>query len=254
MKHFEEVEAETSSEGEEDSGSEYEEFELSGYANNDTMCPRTLYWGSGSPPAWRARLCMEEKGIPYRSVMLSFEKRQHKSPQILALNPRGMLPIFVDQDTVLYESLAILQYIESAFEGVNLLSTDRRFRARALVRMNEANNVSAAVGEVVYYLRRTPTGQVNEEYLKVKREALYKEIGLWETYLDINLYLAGDSISLADISFFPTIAYTVRLGFNLSKFPRLNAYYHRMIERPAVKASWPPHWYKGEGAKPLKGL
>jgi len=240
-----------------ESGSEEseEEVELTGHATADPACQRVLYWGSGSPPAWRARLCLEEKKIQYRSVMLSFEKQDHRTPQILSLNPRGMVPIFVDGDTVLYESLGIMQYIDSEIKSeVSLLPENRRLRARALVRMNEANNVSAVVGEVVYYLRRTAPSQINEDYLRVKREALYKEIALWEGYLDGGEFLAGDKVSLADVSFFPTIAYTARLGFDLSKFPRLNSYYHRMLPREAVQASWPPHWRNTDGAKPLKGL
>mmetsp|Transcript_11300 Transcript_11300/g.22030 ORF Transcript_11300/g.22030 Transcript_11300/m.22030 type:complete len:276 (+) Transcript_11300:647-1474(+) len=228
---------------------------VKGFAVDDPTCPRVLYWGSGSPPAWRARLCLEEKGVTYRSVLLSFEKKQHKTPQMLSLNPRGMVPIFVDGGTVLYESLGIIQYIDSEISSSrSLMPESKRLRARALIRMNEANNVSAVVGEVVYYLRRTHTSHINHEYLRVKRDAMYKEIALWEGYLDASDYLAGDEVTLADISFFPTIAYTVRLGFDLSKFPRLNNYYLRMLERESVKNSWPPHWIKQESAGPLKGL
>ena len=228
---------------------------VSGLAVADPACPRVLYWGSGSPPAWRARLCLEEKRVTYRSILLSFEKRQHKAPQILSLNPRGMVPIFVDGDTVLYESLGIIMYVELNVESpVSLMPDSRRMRARALVRMNEANNVSAVVGEVVYYMRRTAPEQINEDYLRVKREAMYKELALWESYLDASDFLAGDQMSVADVSFFPTLAYTIRLGFDASKFHRLNQYYQRMCQRPAVQASWPPHWLTTQGAKPLKGL
>lgn len=221
----------------------------------DPTCPRILYWGSGSPPAWRARLCLEEKKVPYRSMCLSFAKQEHKTAQILSLNPRGMVPILVDGGTVLYESLGIIQYIDSEVESVvTLKPTNKRLRARALVRMNEANNVSAVVGEVVYYLRRTAPSDINEDYLEVKKEAMYKEIALWEGYLDAGDFLAGDEVSIADISFFPTLAYTVRLGLSVSRFPRLNGYYQRMLQRPAVQASWPPHWLHSEGEQPLKGL
>jgi len=246
-----------SEEEDEDSSSDDsdEDTPLTGHAVADMACPRCLYWGSGSPPAWRARLCLEEKQVTYRSVMISFEKKQHKTPQLLSLNPRGLVPIFVDRDTVLYESLGIIMYIETELESpVRLMPKERRMRARALVRMNEANNVSAVVGEVVYYLRRTARDQINEDYLQVKREMMYKEIALWESYLDASDFLAGDQISIADVSFFPTIAYTVRLGLSLTPFPRLNAYYERMLKRPAVQASWPPHWRNSEGVKPLNGL
>mmetsp|Transcript_23308 Transcript_23308/g.28720 ORF Transcript_23308/g.28720 Transcript_23308/m.28720 type:complete len:239 (+) Transcript_23308:64-780(+) len=231
--------------------------ETSSCAVDDPLCTRLLFWGSGSPPAWRARLCLEEKRIPYRSKLISFEEGDLKTPEMLALNPRGMVPIFVDGDIVMYESLAIVTYLETVENEsvVSLMPKQRRLAAKALVRMHEANNASAHVGEVVYYLRRTKPEDVNETYLNSKREAMYSEISLWERYFDSgDEFLAGSSISVADVSFFPTLAYIVRLGFDLSRFPRLNMYYIRMCKRPAVQASWPPHWKETEGSKPLRGL
>lgn len=70
-------------------------------ATTDPKCRRVLTWGSGSPPAWRVRLLLEEKAIPYRSNLVSFESNVLKSPQMLSLNPRGLVPIFVDDDVVL---------------------------------------------------------------------------------------------------------------------------------------------------------
>ena len=157
----------------------------------------------------------------------------------------------------MYESLAIVTYLESLTDAsaVSLMPESNRLRARALVRMHEANNASAHVGEVVYYLRRTKPEEVNEIYLQSKRDAMYSEISLWERYFDTgDEYLAGQQLSVADISFFPTLAYIVRLGFDLIRFPRLNGYYIRMCKLPEVQASWPPHWKVTEGTKPLKGI
>lgn len=157
----------------------------------------------------------------------------------------------------MYESLAIITYLESVSDesAVSLLPKNPRLKARALVRMHEANNASAHVGEVVYYLRRTKPEEVNETYLASKRDAMYSEISLWERYFDTgDDFLAGNELSVADVSFFPNLAYIVRLGFDLLKFPRLNGYYLRMCKVPSVKASWPPHWKTTEGAKPLEGI
>mmetsp|Transcript_3569 Transcript_3569/g.4289 ORF Transcript_3569/g.4289 Transcript_3569/m.4289 type:complete len:240 (+) Transcript_3569:302-1021(+) len=231
---------------------------VSSCAVDDPTCTKILFWGSGSPPAWRVRLCLEEKRIPYRSNLISFADGDLKTPEMLALNPRGMVPIFVDGDIVMYESLAIVTYLESIDDGnssICLTPKQKRLAAKALVRMNEANNASAHVGEVVYYLRRTKPEDINEMYLNSKREAMYSEISLWERYFDSgDDFLAGNSMSVADVSFFPTLAYIVRLGFDLSRFPRLNMYYIRMCKRPSVQASWPPHWKVSEGSKPLRGL
>ncbi len=50
-----------------------------------------LYWGSGSIPGWRLQLVLEEKKISYESKLLSFDKNEHKSDEILKLNPRGQV-------------------------------------------------------------------------------------------------------------------------------------------------------------------
>ena len=50
-----------------------------------------IYWGSGSPNAWRVLLTAELKKIPYESKMLEFSKEDHKKPEFIALNPRGRL-------------------------------------------------------------------------------------------------------------------------------------------------------------------
>ncbi len=51
-----------------------------------------LYWGSGSPPCWRVMLALEEKGLSgYGQQLLSFGKKEHKTEEILALNPRGQV-------------------------------------------------------------------------------------------------------------------------------------------------------------------
>ncbi len=51
-----------------------------------------VYWGSGSPFAWRVLLALEYKRLPYVSHLLQFSKQEHKSPQMLALNSRGTRP------------------------------------------------------------------------------------------------------------------------------------------------------------------
>jgi hypothetical protein len=63
-----------------------------------------VYWGSGSPFSWRVLLTLEVKQLPYQSKLLTFSKQEHKSPEYLALNPRGKVPTR-DGDFVLYESL-----------------------------------------------------------------------------------------------------------------------------------------------------
>ena len=55
---------------------------------NDMM----LYLGSGSPPCWRAMLVLEEKALQgYHQKLLSFDKKEHKSEEVMQINPRGQV-------------------------------------------------------------------------------------------------------------------------------------------------------------------
>src|SRR5207247_5708150 len=55
-----------------------------------------FYYGSGSPFSWRVQLALEEKGLAYEPVLLSFEKGEHKSPAHLARSPHGKVPALQD--------------------------------------------------------------------------------------------------------------------------------------------------------------
>ena len=72
----------------------------------------TLYWGSGSPFSWRVLLALEHKKLAYESQLLHFDKQEHQSPQMLKMNPRGRLPVLKDGDYVVFESVAVLYYLD----------------------------------------------------------------------------------------------------------------------------------------------
>src|SRR3569833_2553836 len=71
-----------------------------------------VYWGSGSPYSWRVLLALEYKRLAYTSHVLQFSKQEHQSPQMLALNWRGKVPVLKDGDYVCFESLAVLYYLD----------------------------------------------------------------------------------------------------------------------------------------------
>ena len=74
-----------------------------------------LYWGSGSPYSWRVQLALEYKRLPYESHLLQFAMQEHKSPQMLRMNPRGRVPVLKDGDYVVFESLACLLYLDRKY-------------------------------------------------------------------------------------------------------------------------------------------
>ncbi|XP_078607002.1 glutathione S-transferase A-like isoform X1 [Branchiostoma floridae x Branchiostoma japonicum] len=209
----------------------------------------TLYWASGSVPSWRAMICLEEKGLSgYNSKFLSFQKGEHKSEEVLKINPRGQVPTFKHGDAVVNESLGVCLYLENTFknQGIKLLPDDPVQQALVLQRTIEVDNIrDKAIGGIFHYSLRTKPEDRDEAYLKGAKKALAEELKTWEGYLAQHgdSYIAGKDFTLADTSLFPMLAFVVRNQLPLKeRFPCLASYYERLKERPSVKTSWPPHW------------
>ncbi|XP_048731053.1 glutathione S-transferase A-like isoform X2 [Ostrea edulis] len=197
-----------------------------------------LYWGSGSVPCWKAMLALEEKGFSgYKNKMISFDKKEEKSPEILKLNPRR----------------------QSTFKekGTQLIPTDPNERALVLQRMHEAaaNLMQKMLLDFLYEFFDTKEEDMDPNILAKKTETLKEELDRWDGYLgQTGAFLAGPNFTMADIYFFPFIGFGVRLGLSLDKFPNLKAYYERACARPSVKATWPPHWKENKPSMtPLAG-
>src|SRR6478752_5009076 len=82
-----------------------------------------VYWGSGSPFSWRVLIALEFKRLPYVSHQLHFDLQEHKAPKMLALNPRGRLPVLTDDGYVVFESLAVLYYLDLKYPSPPIFGT-----------------------------------------------------------------------------------------------------------------------------------
>ena len=92
----------------------------------------TLYYGSGSPYAWRVQLALEHKALAYE--LISFSAGDTRKPEFLALNPRHRVPVLVEDDFVLYESSAIVEYLDEAYPGRGAPLFPGDARTRAIIR------------------------------------------------------------------------------------------------------------------------
>jgi glutathione S-transferase len=189
--------------------------------DNDTDC-------------WRVRLCLYEKGIKFSSHELNAEDDETTAPSFLTLNPRGTTPVFIDVDkekTTVYESLAILQYLEMFYPSkqedkylLPSLTDERSAFARVLQRMQESEHLSAIL--------QSPTPDL---------EAIEYELSIWNTYiLKAGGHVATRDISLADIAAYPVIAdFTQRTPWNMAHWPEVEAWLTNMECRESVRACLP---------------
>ncbi|KAJ8335112.1 hypothetical protein SKAU_G00407510 [Synaphobranchus kaupii] len=219
----------------------------------------TLYWGSGSPPCWRVMIALEEKDLQgYHSKLLSFDKKEHKSKEVMDINPRGQLPAFKHGNNVVNESFAACQYLESQFQsqGTPLVLDGAEQQALMYQRMYEGQTLQQKLSDVNSYTWRVPEAERHDSVLRRYKEAATAELLLWEQFLKqvgAGPFLAGKSFSLADVIVFPVIAHAVRVGLPLDRYPQLGQYYSLLKDRPSIKASWPPHWLENpQGMDTLK--
>jgi glutathione S-transferase len=202
-----------------------------------------FYYASGSPFAWRVWLALERKGVPYHQKLLSFSDGDLKTPEYGALNPRRKVPVLVDDDFVLSESSAIVEYIEDRWpNGPALFAHEPRKRAIQRRMVREADDYLADVGT---RFARAPSDELAKE--------LKQELALWESAATGD-YLAGD-LSAVDLTVYPFLALFARVAgkrpdFVRSDFigPGLSAWMDRMAALPIVQKTLPPHWKEAAAA------
>ena len=209
----------------------------------------TFYYGSGSPYAWRVWLALEHKGIAYEQKILSFDAGDLKKPEFLALNPRGKVPVIVDGDFVLYESAAILDYLEDKWpREPRLFSRELRQRAVQRRMVREVDEyVAVAVEHLATAMLSGPPEGRSAEKIAAARAEVQEELARWEAAITGD-HLAG-ALSAADLTLYPSLALVERLAKRqpdvlpeMPAGPKMSAWMKRMTELPATRKTWPPHW------------
>lgn len=217
-------------------------------------------------------ICLEEKGLEFvgRYVdLLAFE--QH-SPEFVALNPNGQVPVLVHDAAVITESTVINEYLEDVFPQVPLRPEDPVERARMRIWSKLVDEVlMPSVSAIGWHLRFHPfvkelgrrdfEGRVrnvplkemrdkwtktyedsfSEDELNEARRRIHWVVDKMESILGNSPWLAGSSYSLADINTYPMLEGATRLSpeiLNDSLAPRAMAWLGRIGERPAVEKAF----------------
>jgi glutathione S-transferase len=210
----------------------------------------TFYYGAGSPYAWRVWLALEHKAIPYERKVLSFADGDPKKPDYLAINPRGKVPAIVDGDFRLYESTAIVEYLEDAYPDYGKRLFPGSVRDRALVRrlVCEADNyfvppINRLLQRVLFAKRE----EWDPERIAAARDEVAGELVRWAGPTDGN-YLAG-ALSAADFTLYPMIAISLRcekrkpdLALRERIPARMLAWMARVEALPFFEKTFPANW------------
>jgi len=214
-----------------------------------------LYWGSGSPFAWRVMLTLEVKRLPYESKLLEFSKQEHKTPAYLQLNPRGKVPTLKDGDFVLYESIAIIAYLDRKYPPPPIFGTTAEQTGLIWRLVLECESYLLSAGDKVVRPLFFGKGLENLNEIQTAVELIRRELKIVDERLADSNWLVGGEISAADIAIFPLVQLLLRaagkeaarpldLGLvPLSQtFPNIARWVRRIEELPNYQRTYPPHW------------
>ena len=161
-------------------------------------------YAAGTSNGMRARIALEECGLPYNFHPIDLEKGENKTPQFLAMNPMGQIPVMVDHEgpggkpTTLSQSSAILMYCaEKSGKHLPTSPADRPAFLEALMRAS--TDITPTLGAIFNSSKvkdaHAPTVGMFKDFWK-------RYLKVWDDLLARRKYAAGNEFTIADISLY----------------------------------------------------
>ncbi len=190
-------------------------------------------YGSPKSSAGRCYWALEETGVPYERVPVSFDDKEHRSPDFLALNPNGKVPVLVDGELVLWESLAINRYLAEVYKPA-LLGDDPAERA-LIDQWSIWSQVQyqPPVIELFIQLTFVPEGRRSQAVMDKARAKIGPLNALLDAQLSKTGQIVGDRFTLADLNVASVALLNRPLGIDISQHGHLSDWLGRTLARPA---------------------
>lgn len=198
------------------------------------------YWRSTA--SHRVRIALGLKGLEYRQVTHDLRAGEQREPEFVALSPQGLVPALEVNETVVTQSLAIIEWLDEQWPAPALLPGDTD--GRATVR-----SMAQIVACDIHPLNNLRVLTALREDLGADEAAVSRWIGRWitegfaalETLVarHAGLFAYGDTPSLADCCLVPQLFAAERFDVDVTPFPRLVAAAEHARELDAFKQAAP---------------
>lgn len=192
---------------------------------------------AGTANGFRASVALEEAGLPYRVHKVDLARGEHRGSEFLKLNPAGLIPVIVDQDSpggkpiTLSQSGAIILYI--AEKTGRFLPKDAARRAVTMQWFMQGATDIAATSGAIFRLENSVPEKIPSsiDYFK---QRLLGFFSVCDAQLAGRAYLA-DELSIADLMLYPNFALRKPLIDQAGGFANLQHWGATMASRPAVQ-------------------
>ncbi|QJY31694.1 glutathione S-transferase family protein [Diaphorobacter sp. JS3050] len=200
------------------------------------MTSLTLYFTPGTC-AQAVRIALEEAQAPYTLVRVDFASQQQRSPEYLAVNPKGRVPALVTEHGTLTETPALLAYVAQRFADARLAPAD----PFGFARLQEFHSYLASTVHIAHAHRPRASRWADEPEAQA---AMQRKVPANMTecftlierhYLGEGPWVLGEQYSVADGYLFTVAGWLKSDGVDIAQFPKVHAHSHRMAQRPAVQ-------------------
>src|SRR6476620_4991279 len=192
----------------------------------------TLYSMQRSGNCYKARLALAPLNIPYDIVYIDILKGEARTPEFLAMNPSGRVPVLeVAQGRYISESNAILWYIAG---GTPLAPEDRIDRTNALQWMFfEQNSLEPNLGAAYFWLTLVKGGRdLQQHAFEDWMEEGHRALGVMEKHVAQQDFFVADRYTIADIALYAYTHIAHLCDFDLAPYPAVRAWLARIAEQP----------------------
>lgn len=203
--------------------------------------PITLFGHVGSACTRRVLVTLAEKGLEVDLEVVDLSKGEQKAADHLARQPFGVIPAITIDGFTMYESLAIVRYLEHRYPAPSLTPESHQDRARMEQFLSvEYSYFAGAAGVLMVQKILNPMfgRPVDEPQVAIAKDRVAQVFDVLDAALAQHPYLAGERFSLADLNFLPGLA-TIQKA-NESQLtdtrPNLSAWAQRITSRPSWKS------------------
>lgn len=180
----------------------------------------------------RVQIALIEKDIPHETVLVDMAARGHRAPEYLKLNPYARVPTLEEDGFVLYESSAILNYLEALHPHPALVPADARGRALVDMQIKLCDlQMTRQTGTIIFPKRFLPKTRWNEAEMSKAKKEIEEHLGILERNLGDREYLVADRYTLADLCYVPFLEFLPLM--EISPPPAIAAWAARLHSRPS---------------------
>jgi glutathione S-transferase len=189
-------------------------------------------YGFGPTRSIRALWTLRELGVDFEFVTVNLVAGEHRRPEFLARNPAGKLPVLVDGDVVLTESVAIVLYLGEKYADKKLLPAELAARAQVYRwLLFSATELEQPLWRIARHTSLYPKEKRLPAEVGLASQDFQEMAAVMEEHLRGRQFLVGDTVTVADFVAAYTLDWANEVHL-LESTPNLRSYMERMYARP----------------------